>query len=98
MFSLKRISSDLKTSITCFSSGVTISSSVNGYSNDTGQRREPPMPRTLDASNLSPLSIEVDPVPEGPELSFAAPSQCNGGVNPIGNSSSQCKFILYLIS
>lgn len=78
----------------CFTgpqTGATISSSTNGFNYDTGQRREPPMPDTLEESNLpSALKIDVGSVPEGPELSVAHPYHLNGGVTPIGNLSSQC--------
>ena len=60
---------------------------MNGFNSAPGQRREPYMPRTLEANSLTPLTIEVDPVPEGPELSFAYPNDCNGQINPIGSLS-----------
>lgn len=50
--------------------GATLSSSTNGINTDSSQRRVPPMPSNSDISNLPPLTIDVGPVAEGPELMF----------------------------
>lgn len=61
---------------------------MNGFNSVPGQRREPYMPRTLEANSLCPLTIEVGPVPEGPELSFACHNEFNGQATPTGNLST----------
>ncbi|KAE8747684.1 mitogen-activated protein kinase kinase kinase 7 [Frankliniella occidentalis] len=64
--------------------------SANGLTNGTGQRREPVMPRTGDPSSFPPLTLDVDPVPEGPKLSIAPHNPSNGQGPPLDHPSSQC--------
>lgn len=58
--------------------GGSISSSSNGFTNTSSQKRVPTLPSVVDPSKMKSLTITVGPVPEGPELTFAAPNQFNG--------------------